>query len=105
MATEARTEPRGRLRRERVLKTAMGRADHGGLEALTMRSLADELGVAPMALYRHIANKDDLIDAMIDTVFSEIGLPRGRCRVEDRHARSGEGSPRRLGVPPLGRSD
>jgi AcrR family transcriptional regulator len=77
VATEARTEPRGRLRRERVLQTAMGRADHGGLEALTMRSLADELGVAPMALYRHIANKDDLIDAMIDTVFSEIGLPAG----------------------------
>ena len=45
-----RTEPRGRLRRERVLKTAMGQADHGGLEALTMRSLADELGVAPMSI-------------------------------------------------------
>ena len=42
-----------------------------------MRTLADELGVAPMALYRHIANKDDLIDAMVDMVFSEIGLPAG----------------------------
>ncbi|MDP9273328.1 MAG: TetR/AcrR family transcriptional regulator, partial [Chloroflexota bacterium] len=50
-------------------------ADAGGLEALTMRTLAEELGVAPMALYRHIANKDDLVDAMVDVVFSEIELP------------------------------
>jgi len=42
-----------------------------------MRTLAEELEVAPMALYRHIANKDDLVDAMIDVVFSEIGLPAG----------------------------
>ena len=42
-----------------------------------MRTLADELEVAPMALYRHIANKDDLVDAMIDVVFGEIGLPAG----------------------------
>ena len=69
--------PRPRLSRERVLETAMIRADQGGLEALTMRTLADELGVAPMALYRHVANKDDLIDAMIDVVFGEIGLPSG----------------------------
>lgn len=40
-----------------------------------MRTLAEELGVAPMALYRHIANKDDLVDAMVDVVFSEIDLP------------------------------
>ena len=49
----------------------------GGLEALTMRQLAEMLDVAPMALYRHVANKDDLIDAMIDVVFGEIGLPSG----------------------------
>src|SRR4029078_13298766 len=41
------------------------------------RTLAEELEVAPMALYRHVANKDDLIDAMIDVIFSEIGLPSG----------------------------
>ena len=40
-----------------------------------MRKLAEELGVAPMALYRHVANKDDLIDGMVDVVFGEIGLP------------------------------
>src|SRR5687767_6182992 len=79
MATPAipRAEPRRRLSRERVLRAAIAHADAGGLEALTMRQLAEMLKVAPMALYRHIANKDDLIDAMIDVVFSEIGLPSG----------------------------
>jgi AcrR family transcriptional regulator len=58
-----------------VLQAAMSHADDGGIEALTMRRLAQELGVAPMALYRHVANKDDLIDGLIDVVFSEIALP------------------------------
>jgi AcrR family transcriptional regulator len=77
MATARTSEARSRerLSRERVLQTAIERADDGGLAALTMRTLADELEVAPMALYRHIANKDDLVDAMVDVVFSEIGLP------------------------------
>jgi AcrR family transcriptional regulator len=66
---------RSRLSRERVLRAAITHADAGGLEALTMRTLAEELGVAPMALYRHIANKDDLVDAMVDVVFSEVDLP------------------------------
>jgi AcrR family transcriptional regulator len=66
---------RSRLSRERVLRAAIAHADVGGLEAITMRTLAEELGVAPMALYRHIANKDDLVDAMVDVVFSEIDLP------------------------------
>jgi AcrR family transcriptional regulator len=68
---------RPRLSRERVLRAAIAHADAGGLEALTMRQLAEMLEVAPMALYRHIANKDDLIDAMVDVVFGEIGLPSG----------------------------
>jgi AcrR family transcriptional regulator len=72
-ASDARS--RERLSRERVLQRAIEQADDGGLAALTMRTLADELEVAPMALYRHIANKDDLVDAMVDVVFSEIGLP------------------------------
>ena len=70
-----RGEPRSRLSRERVLRAAIAHADEGGLEALSMRRLAEELGVAPMALYRHVANKDDLIDAMVDVVFREIDLP------------------------------
>jgi AcrR family transcriptional regulator len=79
MATEpvSTPEPRKRLSRERVLRAAVAHADAGGLGALTMRQLAEMLDVAPMALYRHIANRDDLIDAMVDVVFSEIGVPAG----------------------------
>ena len=72
---KTRREPRPRLSRERVLRAAMAHADKGGLETLTMRKLAEILGVAPMALYRHVASKDDLVDAMVDLVFGEIGLP------------------------------
>ena len=68
-------EPRTRLSRTRVLEAAIANADQGGFEALSMRRLADQLGVAPMALYRHVANKDDLIDGMVDVVFGEIDLP------------------------------
>ena len=71
------TPPRHRLSRRRVLETAISRADEGGLDALTMRTLAEELGVVPAALYRHVASKDDLIDAMVDVVFTEIRLPAG----------------------------
>src|SRR5438093_12663808 len=77
MATRAisTAEPRSRLSRERVMRAAIAQADAGGLEALTMRKLAEELGVAPMALYRHVANRDDLVDGMVDIVFGEIDLP------------------------------
>jgi AcrR family transcriptional regulator len=60
-----------------VLQAAVAHADAGGLDVLSMRKLAEILQVAPMALYRHIANKDDLIDAMVDVVFTEIGVPSG----------------------------
>jgi AcrR family transcriptional regulator len=53
---------------------AIAVADERGLDALTMRSLAAELGVGPMAPYRHVANKDDLVGAMVDRVFEEIGV-------------------------------
>ena len=76
VAPAATTRPARRpLTRKRVLRAAMVQADRGGLEELTMRKLADALHVAPMALYRHVANRDDLIDAMIDVVFSEIEVP------------------------------
>jgi AcrR family transcriptional regulator len=73
----AGAKPRRRLSRELVLRAAMAHADADGLEALTMRTLAEMLEVAPMALYRHVADKDDLVDAMVDAVFSEIGVPSG----------------------------
>ena len=69
--------PRTRLTRERILGAAIAGADKGGLEALTMRTLAEMLGVAPMALYRHVANRNDLIDGMVDAIFLEVGVPSG----------------------------
>lgn len=68
-------EARNRLSRERVLQAAIAEAQKGGLEAVSMRKLAEVLEVAPMALYRHVTNKDDLVDGMVDMVFREIGLP------------------------------
>ena len=65
---------RGRLNRERVLRTAVTLA-HTGFEALTMRTLAQELGVVPMALYKHVANKEELLDGMVDIVFGEVEFP------------------------------
>ena len=63
------------LSRERVLRTAVAIADAKGNSALTMRSLAHELGVKPMSLYHHVANKEEILDGIIDLVFGEIDLP------------------------------
>jgi AcrR family transcriptional regulator len=67
--------PRARLNRDRVLSAAVALADEGGIEALTMRKLAQALGVEAMSLYNHVANKDDILDGIVDVVFGEIGLP------------------------------
>jgi AcrR family transcriptional regulator len=63
---------RSPLTRERVLRTAVVLADEGGLEALSMRRLAQELDVVPMALYKHVAHKDALLDGVVDLVVAEI---------------------------------
>ncbi|WP_427018234.1 TetR/AcrR family transcriptional regulator C-terminal domain-containing protein [Pseudarthrobacter sp. P1] len=63
------------LSRERVLQSAVTIADEAGIGALTMRSLAQALGVKPMSLYYYVANKGEILDAIIDMVFDEIGLP------------------------------
>ena len=68
-------EKRVPLSRERVLRGAVALADAGGVSSLTMRSLAQHLGVKPMALYYHVANKSAIIDGIVDLVFSEIELP------------------------------
>ena len=65
------------LSRARVLQAAVALADEAGLEAFSMRGLAQELGVVPMALYKHVTNRDALLDDMVDIVFSEIELPSG----------------------------
>src|SRR4029453_9530585 len=74
-AAAQNTEKRAPLGRERVLRSAMAIADENGIAALTMRSLAQELGVKPMALYYHVANKAQILDGIVDLVFSEIELP------------------------------
>jgi len=58
-----------------VLRAAVARADKAGIESLSMRRLAEELGVVPMALYKHVANKEELLDGMIDVVVAEIDPP------------------------------
>jgi AcrR family transcriptional regulator len=70
-------EPRAPLSRERVLRAAMELADEAGLDALSMRRLAQRLGVEAMSLYHHVRNKDDLLAGMLDAVYAEIELPAG----------------------------
>jgi len=65
------------ISRDRVLKAAVGLADEIGIESLSMRKLGQALGVEAMSLYHHVANKDDLLDGMIDVVFGEVVLPCG----------------------------
>lgn len=65
------------LSRDRVLRAAMGLADEGGIDSLTMRRLAQELGVEAMSLYYYVANKDDILTGIVDLVEREIDLPSG----------------------------
>jgi AcrR family transcriptional regulator len=73
--TQPKDTRRKRLNRARVLEAAVTLADEIGLEAFSMRGLAQELGVVPMALYKHVGNKDELLDGMVDIVFDEMRFP------------------------------
>ena len=75
MAQKVDAPRRAPLSRDRVLRAAVARADKAGIESLSMRRLAEELGVVPMALYKHVANKEELLDGMIDVVVAEIDPP------------------------------
>ncbi|KAD4060631.1 TetR/AcrR family transcriptional regulator [Arthrobacter yangruifuii] len=66
---------RARLHREAVLRAGVGLADRLGLDGLTMRVLSQDLGVVPMALYKHVANKQELLEGMVDLVWSEVTEP------------------------------
>ncbi|MDQ3611551.1 MAG: TetR/AcrR family transcriptional regulator C-terminal domain-containing protein [Actinomycetota bacterium] len=77
MPARERQQARPRLSRERVLQAAVTLADEAGIEALSMRKLGEQLGVEAMSLYKHVANKDDLLDGMVDGVFAEIELGSG----------------------------
>jgi AcrR family transcriptional regulator len=63
------------LSRERVMRGAALIAGESGIGSLTIRSLAQALGVKPMSLYHYVANKDEILDGIVDLVFSEIDLP------------------------------
>ena len=75
-ATASGTKARTPLNRERVLATAVALADRDGVDALSMRRVANELDVVPMALYKHVANKEEMLDGMLDVVVAEIDPPR-----------------------------
>ncbi|WP_077040906.1 TetR/AcrR family transcriptional regulator C-terminal domain-containing protein [Rhodococcus sp. MTM3W5.2] len=68
---------RGRLSRDEVLRAAVAYADEHGIASLSMRKLGEALAVEAMSLYNHVANKDDLLDGMVDHVFGEIVMDPG----------------------------
>jgi AcrR family transcriptional regulator len=70
---QAKREPASR---ERAISTAVVLADRGGLDAVSMRKVAGELGIEAMSLYYHVKSKDDILDGMLDLVYSEFATPR-----------------------------
>jgi AcrR family transcriptional regulator len=73
--TDPSPEPRVPLSKERVLQAALVLADEGGIESVTMRKLAQALGVEAMSLYHYVAKKDDILDGIVDIVLKEIEVP------------------------------
>src|SRR5258706_629507 len=80
MATQPHSTPKPRVRqsRERVLRVAIQIADKNGIEALTMRNLAERLGLEAMTLYHYVANKDDILNHIVDLVVNEFEVPSDR---------------------------
>ncbi len=84
-----KAKPRAALSRERALAAAIALADAEGLASLTMRRLARELGIEAMSLYHHVANKEDILDGMVELVFAEIELPATDVGWKDAMLRRG----------------
>jgi len=72
------------LKRERVLDAALVVAEREGLERLSMRLVAAELGVSPMGLYRHVTSKDDLLDGLVERLLGELELPEDSSPWDER---------------------
>lgn len=72
MSRDPESAPRAPLSRDRVLRSAVALADEAGLAGVSMRRLAQQLGVVPMALYKHVADKNELLDGMVDLVIGEF---------------------------------
>ena len=99
--TSSRTRPRGSLTREEIIKEALALLEQQGPGALSMRRLADRLGVAPNALYTHVRGKADLIDGLIDQVYADLTLEPGPLRRLDPAADHPQpGRPRPPARPP-----
>jgi AcrR family transcriptional regulator len=75
MGQRARGPKRTPLSREIVLRAAVALADDAEIDSVSMRNLAQELGVVPMALYKHVANKEELLDGMVDLIIGEFDPP------------------------------
>jgi AcrR family transcriptional regulator len=75
MTQQSEAPRRAPLNRDRVLRAAVALADDTGIDSVSMRKLSEELGVVPMALYKHVANKKELLDGMVDIVVTEIDPP------------------------------
>jgi AcrR family transcriptional regulator len=73
--TGSNVDRRVPLSRERVLRAAVALADQSGIESLTMRRLGRELGVEAMSLYNHVANKEAILDGVVDLVLGDIEVP------------------------------
>jgi AcrR family transcriptional regulator len=89
MSVSTRSLPPKRipLSREKVLKCALDLADQSGIASLTIRSLANSMGTKPMSLYHYVANKDEILDGIVDMVFDEIEppSPAGEWRDQMHH--------------------
>ncbi len=81
----AGAERRPQLTRERVVAAGIDMADRDGLDSISMRKLAQELGVEAMSLYTHVRNKDDLLDGMVDAVIGTIPTSAGADRADPAH--------------------
>jgi len=79
LKAQRRRRPRRSLSRERVLRAGLEITETSGLEALSMRRLAEALGVQVMTLYYWVASKDDLLDGIVDLVLAEFVIPEGRA--------------------------
>jgi AcrR family transcriptional regulator len=75
VSTTMKTDRRVPLSRDRVLHAAISFVDEGGIGSLSMRKLGQALGVEAMSLYNHVANKDDILDGIVDLVMNEVELP------------------------------
>ncbi|MEV4411357.1 TetR/AcrR family transcriptional regulator C-terminal domain-containing protein [Catellatospora sp. NPDC049609] len=97
LATRGKSaESRTPLSRDRVLRAAVKIADEGGIAAVTMRRLAEELGAEAMSLYHHVANKDQVLDGVVDAITAEINQAVGRLALPTRGAAWKEAARQRI---------